>query len=72
MLGWQHTHKDPDDGRVGADASWLLANLNGSLGDIFRELLWLSPGGYQPLQIRTLLRDKRKIPAYLLETQDEQ
>jgi hypothetical protein len=34
--------------------SWLVANPERSSGDIFRELQHLSPGRYQPLQIRTL------------------
>src|SRR6266536_4227648 len=37
--------------------------LSASLGDIFRELQRLSPGRYQPLQIRTLQRGMRKIRA---------
>ncbi len=52
--------------------SWLLANPERSSGDIFRELQRLSPGRYQPLQIRTLQRGMRKIRAYLLETFEEQ
>jgi hypothetical protein len=51
--------------------SWLVANPERSSGDIFRELQRLSPGRYQPLQIRTLQRGMRKIRAYLLETVEE-
>ena len=49
-----------------------MANPERSSGDIFRELQCLSPGRYQPLQIRTLQRGMRKIRAYLLETFEEQ
>ena len=52
--------------------SWLIANPERSSGDIFRELQCLSPGRYQPLQIRTLQRGTRKIRASLLETVEGQ
>lgn len=52
--------------------AFLIANPERSSGDIFRELQRLSPGRYQPLQIRTLQRGMRKIRAYLLETREEQ
>jgi hypothetical protein len=68
VLGWRHTHKDPFEGEWEQIFSWLMANPERSSGDIFRELQRLSPGRYQPLQIRTLQRGMRKIRAYLLET----
>ena len=52
--------------------SWLIANPERSSGDIFRELQRLSPGRYQPMQIRTLQHGMRKMRAYLLETREEQ
>ena len=52
--------------------SWLVANPKRSSGDIFRELQRLSPGRYQPIQIRTLQRGMRKIRVYLLESAEEQ
>jgi hypothetical protein len=52
--------------------SWLVAYPERSSGDIFRELQRRSPGGYHPMQIRTLQRGMRKIRAYLLETREEQ
>ncbi len=72
ILGWRRTHKDPFDGEWEQIFSWLLANPERSSGDIFRELQRPSPGRYQPLQIRTLQRDMRKIRAYLLQTLEEQ
>ena len=72
ILGWRRTHKDPFDGEWEQIMSWLVANPERSSGDIFRELQRLSPGRYQPLQIRTLQRGMRKIRAYLLETFEEQ
>ena len=68
VLGWRRTHKDPFKGEWEQILSWLVANPERSSGDIFRELQRLSPGRYQPLQIRTLQRGMRKIRAYLLET----
>jgi hypothetical protein len=68
VLGWQRTHKGPFEGEWEQILSWLVANPERSSGDIFRELQRLSPGRYQPLQIRTLQRGMRKIRAYLLET----
>jgi hypothetical protein len=44
--------------------SWLLANLERSSGEIFRELQRLSPGRRQPLQICTFQRGMRKIRAH--------
>jgi hypothetical protein len=67
VLGWRHTHKDPFAGEWERIISWLQANPERSSGDIFRELEQLSPGRYQPLQIRTLQRGMRKIRTYLLE-----
>jgi len=52
--------------------SWLVTNPKRSSGDIFRELQRLSPGRYQPIQIRTLQRGMRKIRVYLLESAEEQ
>jgi len=52
--------------------SWLIANPERSSGDIFRELQRLSPGRYQPLQIRTFQRGMRKIRVHLLQTFEEQ
>ena len=72
VLGWRRTHKDPFDGEWEQIMSWLIANPERSSGDIFRELQRLSPGRYQPLQIRTLQRGMRNIRAYLLETREEQ
>ncbi len=72
VLGWRRTHKDPFAGEREQITSWLIANPERSSGDIFRELQRLSPGRYQPLQIRTLQRGMRKIRAYLLETREEQ
>jgi hypothetical protein len=72
VLGWRHTHKDPFKGELERITSWLHANPERSSGDIFRELQRLSPGRYQPLQIRTLQRGMRKIRAFLLETLEEQ
>lgn len=54
VLGWRRTHKDPFEGEWEQIFSWLIANPERSSGDIFRELQRLSPGRYQPLQIRTL------------------
>jgi hypothetical protein len=68
VLGWRRTHKDPFEGEWEQIFSWLQANPERSSSDIFRELQRLSPGRYQPLQIRTLQRGMRKIRAYLLET----
>ena len=70
-LGWRRTHKDPFEGEWEQIFSWLQANPERSSGDIFRELQRLSPGRYQPLQIRTLQRGIRKIRAFLLETVEE-
>jgi hypothetical protein len=61
ILGWRRTHKDPFAGEWEQITSWLQANPERSSGDIFRELQRLSPGRYQPLQIRTLQRGMRKI-----------
>jgi hypothetical protein len=72
VLGWRRTHKDPFEGEWEQILSWLVANPEWSSGDIFRELQRLSPGRYQPLQIRTLQRGMRNIRAYLLETREEQ
>jgi hypothetical protein len=72
VLGWRRTHKDPFEGEWEQIFSWLVANPERSSGDIFRELQRLSPGRYQPLQIRTLQRGLRKIRAYLLESREEQ
>ena len=63
VLGWRRTHKDPFKGEWEGITSWLVANPERSSGDIFRELQRLSPGRYQPLQIRTLQRGMRKIRA---------
>ena len=68
VLGWRRTQKDPFEGAWEQIASWVQANPERSSGDIFRELQRLSPGRYQPLQIRTLQRGMRKIRAFLLET----
>jgi hypothetical protein len=62
--GWRSTHKDPFEGEWEQIMAWLLANPERSSGDIFRELQRLSPGRYQPLQIRTLQRGMRKIRAH--------
>ena len=72
VLGWRRTHKDPFEGEWEQIISLLLANPERSSGDIFRELQRLSPGRYQPSQIRTLQRGMRKIRAHLLETHEEQ
>jgi len=71
-LGWRRTHKDPFEGEWEQILSWLVANPEGSSGDIFRELQRRSPRRYHPMQIRTLQRGMRKIRAYLLETREEQ
>jgi hypothetical protein len=68
VLGWRRTQKDPFEGAWEQIASWVQTNPERSSGDIFRELQRLSPGRYQPLQIRTLQRGMRKIRAFLLET----
>ena len=72
VLGWRRTQKDPFGGEWEQILSWLVTNPERSSGDIFRELQRISPGRYQPLQIRTLQRGMRKIRAYLLETFEEQ
>ena len=72
ILGWRHTQKDPFEGEWEQIVSWLIANPERSSGGIFRELQRLSPGRYQPLQIRTLQRGMRRIRARLLETFEEQ
>jgi hypothetical protein len=72
VLGWRHTQKDPFEGEWEQIVSWLIVNPERSSGDIFRELQHLSPGRYQPLQIRTLQRGMRRIRTYLLETFEEQ
>ncbi len=72
VFGWRRTQKDPFEGEWEQIMSWLVANPERSSGDIFRELQHLSPGLYQPLQIRTLQRGIRKIRAHLLETREEQ
>ena len=64
-LGWRRTHKDPFEGEWEQIMFWLIANPERSSGDIFRELQRLSPGRYQPLQIRTLQRGMRKIRDHL-------
>jgi hypothetical protein len=71
VLGWRRTHKDPFEGEWEQILSWLITNPERSSGDIFRELQRLSPGRYQPLQIRTLQRGMRKIRAYLLQIVEE-
>ena len=71
VLGWRRTHKDPFEGEWEQILSWLVANPERSIGDIFRELQRRSPGRYQPLQIRTLQRGMRKIRAHLLQTLEE-
>jgi hypothetical protein len=71
VLGWRRTHKDPFKGEWERIISWLMANPERSSGNIFRELQRLSPGRYQPLQIRTLQRGMRKIRAHLLQTLEE-
>jgi site-specific recombinase XerD len=71
VLGWRRTHNDPFEGAWEQIASWVQAHPERSSGDIFRELQRLSPGRYQPLQIRTLQRGMRKIRAFLLETAPE-
>jgi hypothetical protein len=53
VLGWRRTQKDPYAGEWEQVTAWLLVNPERSSGDIFRELQRLSPGRYQPLQIRT-------------------
>ena len=72
VLGWRRTHKDPFEGEWEQIMFWLVANPERSSGDIFRELQRLSPGRYQPLQIRTLQRGMRKIRAHLMQTFEEQ
>jgi hypothetical protein len=72
VLGWRRTQKDPFEGEWEQIITWLVANPERSSGDIFRELQHLSPGRYQPLQIRTLQRGMRKIRVHLLETFEEQ
>lgn len=72
VLGWRRTHKDPFDGEWEQILAWLIANPELSSGDIFRELQRISPGRYQPIQIRTLQRGMRKIQAYFLGTFEEQ
>jgi Integrase core domain len=72
VLGWRRTHKDPFAGEWEQILIWLVTNPERSSGDIFRELQRLSPGRYQPLQIRTLQRGMRKIRAYLLQTMEAQ
>ena len=72
ILGWRRTQKDPFEGEWEQIMSWLIANPERSSGDIFRVLQRLSPGRYQPLQIRTLQRGMRKIRAHLLEIFEEQ
>jgi hypothetical protein len=71
VLGWRRTHNDPFEGEWERIASWLQVNPERSSGDIFRELHCLSPGRYQPFQIRTLQRGMRKIRAILLEAAQE-
>jgi hypothetical protein len=72
VLGWRRTQKDPFEGEWEQITAWLLANPERSSGDIFWELQRLSPGRYQPLQIRTLQRGMRKIRAHLLATFEDQ
>jgi Integrase core domain len=72
VLDWRRTQKDPFEGEWEQIMSWLLANPERSSGDIFRELQRLSPGRYQPLQIRTLQRGMCKIRAHMLHTFEEQ
>jgi len=64
VLGWRRTRKDPFDGEWEQILSWLVINPERSSGDILRELYYLSPGRYQPLQIRTLQRGMRRIRAH--------
>lgn len=71
VLGWRRTHNDPFAGEWEQIVSWVQAHPERSSGDIFRELQRLSPGRYQPLQIRTLQRGMRTIRAILLETAQE-
>jgi hypothetical protein len=72
VLGWRRTQKDPFEGEWEQIMSWLVARPERSSGEIFRELQRLSPGRYQPLQIRTLQRGMRRIRTHLLETFEEQ
>jgi len=72
ILGWRRTQKGPFEGEWEQIISWLVAKPERSSGDIFRELQRLSPGRYQPLQIRTLQRGMRRIRTHLLETFEEQ
>jgi integrase-like protein len=72
ILGWRRTQKDPFEGEWEQIISWLVAKPERSSGDIFRELQRLSPGRYQPFQIRTLQRGMRRIRTHLLETFEEQ
>jgi hypothetical protein len=72
ILGWRRTQKDPFEGEWEQIMSWLVAKPERSSGEIFRELQRLSPGRYQPLQIRTLQRGMRRIRTQLLETFEEQ
>jgi len=55
--------QDPFAGEWEQITSWLLANPERSGGDIFRELQRLSPGRYQPLQIRTRKRWHAQDPS---------
>jgi hypothetical protein len=73
VLGWRRTHNDPFAGEWEQILSWLVANPERSSGDIFRELQRLSPGRYQPLQIRTREpRDAQDPGPSGTETREEQ
>ncbi len=72
VLGWRRTQKDPFEGEWEPIVSWLVAYPERRSGDIFREQQRLSPGRYQPLQIRTRERGMRNIRACLLGTVEDE
>jgi hypothetical protein len=53
VLDWRRTRKDPFAGQWEQILSWMQADPTLSSGDLFRQLQSLSPGRYQPMQIRT-------------------
>ncbi len=66
------TRKDPFEGEWEQVTSWLLAHPELTGIEIFHRLEQVSPGRYQPSQVRTLQRGLSKLRGRLLVTFEEQ
>jgi len=66
------TRKDPFEGEWEQVTSWLLANPALTGIEIFHRLEQVSPGRYQPSQVRTLQRGLSRLRGRLLVTFEEQ